>query len=205
MKYPLNAYVHCTDGLFGRSTHLIFNPATGKVTHLVVKEKNSPHAERLLPTRWIKEKTPDILLVNRTKAELRSLQQFHQKHFIQRSVCRLTDAPDRTMLWPYVVPDRKRYTEEHDAVPQGELAVWRGMRVRATDGRIGQVDEFLVNAESGHITHLILREGLLIGRKQVMIPLSAIDDVEKDTVCLKLTKQEVKQLPAIPIQRKDVC
>ena len=39
MDIPLNVDVHCPDGRCGRSTHIIINPATEQVTHLVVKEQ----------------------------------------------------------------------------------------------------------------------------------------------------------------------
>ena len=49
MKLPLNVDVHCTDGRCGRSTYIIYNPATETVTHVVVKELKSPQTERLAP------------------------------------------------------------------------------------------------------------------------------------------------------------
>ena len=50
---------------------------------------------------------------------------------------------------------------EHEQIPLGELAVSGGAHVEATDGRMGRVDEFLVNQENGYITHLVMREGHL--------------------------------------------
>jgi len=61
-------------------------------------------------------------------------------------------------------------------IPLGELAVRRGTRIEATDGYVGKVDEFVINPENDHITHLVMREGLLWGKKDVIIPLSAMDD-----------------------------
>ena len=61
----------------------------------------------------------------------------------------------------------------------GELAVRRGSRVRATDGDVGRVDEFLVDRETAHITHLVLREGHLWGQKDVLIPVSEIGQIDE--------------------------
>ena len=85
-------------------------------------------------------------------------------------------------------------------IPSGELAVRRGARMEATDGHVGQVDEFWVSPMSERITHLVLRKGRLWGQKDVAIPVSEIDRVEEDA--LKLDKRRVKALPAIPVQRK---
>ena len=36
---PIKARVACTDGPGGKSTHVIADPASGKLTHVVVKDK----------------------------------------------------------------------------------------------------------------------------------------------------------------------
>ena len=81
----------------------------------------------------------------------------------------------------------------------------RGTRVEATDGYVGHVDEFVVNPENGHITHLVMREGHLWGQKDVIIPLSAMGDPRKeseDTVFLKLDKHQIESLPTFPLHRR---
>jgi hypothetical protein len=62
------------------------------------------------------------------------------------------------------------------------------------DGYVGKVDEFVVNPENGHITHLVMPEGHLWGQKDVIIPLSAMGDTRQDTVFLKLDKHQVESL-----------
>jgi sporulation protein YlmC with PRC-barrel domain len=106
-------------------------------------------------------------------------------------------------VWPYQVPEvTKTVAVRHKRVPHGELAVQRGAQVRASDGRIGRVDEFLVDPEDGHITHLLLREGHLWGQKDVTIPISEIERIDENTVYLKLNKHDIGKLPAIPIRRR---
>jgi sporulation protein YlmC with PRC-barrel domain len=91
---------------------------------------------------------------------------------------------------------------EHERIPPDELAVRRGAHVEATDGRIGVVEEFLVDPINGHITHLVLREGHLWGKKDVTIPVAQIDHIEEDKVYLKLSKQSIEALPAIAVRRR---
>ena len=104
-------------------------------------------------------------------------------------------------LWPYVLPEDEVLPVELERVPPGELAIHRGAHVRARDGRVGRVDEFLVNVADGHITHLVLREGHLWGQKDVTIPVSEIGRIEEDTVHLKLDKASIEALPGIPVRR----
>jgi hypothetical protein len=51
MEIPIDAKVQCSDGPAGRSTLVIINPTTKKVTNVVVRERQDPHTERLGPIR----------------------------------------------------------------------------------------------------------------------------------------------------------
>jgi len=105
-------------------------------------------------------------------------------------------------LLPYATPMKTDYVPvDEEQIPPGELAVYRGARVKATDGKAGMLGEFLVNPLTGHISHLILMEGHLWGKKEVAIPVSAIDRIEKDTVYLKLDKKAIESLPSESVRR----
>ncbi len=202
MKFPLNVDVHCTDGRCGRSTHIILNPVTEKVMHIVVKEQEAPYAERIVPVKWVKETTPELILLNHTKDEVATLDVFNQTNFVRRNVPHYAADPQVTELWPYVVPAKRIISEKHLQVPSGGRTVRRWARVKATDGDIGQVDEFIVDPESKYVTHLVLKEGLPWKKKQITIPVSEIERIENYTVYLKLKKQAVRALPTVPRQRQ---
>jgi hypothetical protein len=87
-------------------------------------------------------------------------------------------------------------------VPAGEVAIHPGTHVQATDGRVGIVEELIVAPAAEQVTHFVLEEGHLWGKKDVTIPLSAIDRVEGDTVYLNLDKAAIKELPTIPRKRR---
>lgn len=208
MDIPINAEVSCMDGLCGRSTYVLVNPVAERVTHLVVKQAETPHTERMVPIEVVSETSPDVVMLSCTKDELKKMDPFIQTEYITEKMPDLY--ADRTgfvglnayMVWPYAVPEKTvLVTVEHKQIPLGELAVKRGARVEATDGHVGQMDEFLVNPENEHITHLVMREGHLWGQKDVTIPVSEIDRISGNTVYLKLDKQQIEALPAIPIRR----
>jgi len=69
-----------------------------------------------------------------------------------------------------------------------------GDPVHATDGEIGRVQGFLVDSGDHRVTHVLLREGHLWGRKEVAIPVSAVTGVEEG-IRLNLTKKQVEDLP----------
>jgi hypothetical protein len=213
MEIPLQAQVECTDGVCGRSVYVLINPVLDQVTHLVVRENSSPNTEYIVPVDVVSETIADTIQLRCSKAELEKMDPFIKTTFIEERV------PERNYRYggarygigsyyymPYVTSEiTVQVPVEHQQIPPGELAVRRGTRVEATDGYVGHVDEFVVNPENGHITHLVMREGHLWGQKDVIIPLSAIGDPRKDredTVFLKLDKHQIESLPTFPVHRR---
>jgi sporulation protein YlmC with PRC-barrel domain len=201
MDFSLNVEVHCTDGRCGRSTHIILNPATEQVTHLVVREKRPSTVERLVPVKLVAQTAAEVILLNCSLEQFANLEPFNQSEFVYRDVPHHATDPSLTLLWPYSVPAKRIVDDKIRPIPPGELAVRRGAQVRATDGRIGRVDEFMVDPETGNITHLCLREGYIREGKQVCIPVSEIDRIQEKVVYLKIDREAVAALPPIPINR----
>jgi sporulation protein YlmC with PRC-barrel domain len=201
MDIPIGAEVYCTDGPCGRSTYVIIDPASERVTHVVVKEHGGKEPEWLVPLDLVAETTPDEIQLRCAKERLATLDPFTETEYIETRVPYLGYMPSDYMMMPYVVPDTLFVPVHHKHIPLHELSVSRGDPVEAKDGHIGRVDEFLVDPTNGQITHLVLREGHLWGQRDVTIPVSEIDHIEQDTVYLKLDKHAVGQLPSIPVHR----
>jgi sporulation protein YlmC with PRC-barrel domain len=201
MEFPLDAEVHCTDGRCGRSTHVVLNPTTEQITHLVVRERRPSSVERLVPVLLVARTAAEVILLDCTREEFSRLEPFNQTEFVYGDLPHHATDPSLTMLWPYAVPAKRIVDEKIRPIPPGELAVRRGARVEATDGRVGRVDEFLVDPDSGDITHLCLRETRLRGDKVVCIPVSKIDEIKEKVVYLKVDKETVASLPSVPIKR----
>jgi hypothetical protein len=91
-------------------------------------------------------------------------------------------------------------TVTYDTVPVGEVAVRRGERVHATDGDIGQVEGLVIDPRNHQVTHVLLQEGHLWGRKEVAIPISAMTGVDGG-IRLNITKHDVQDLPPVDINR----
>ncbi len=201
MEFPLNVDVHCTDGHCGRSTHVILNPVTEQISHFVVKENQSPNLERLVSIKLIANTATEVILLNCSKEIFAKLEPFNEPDFIYADVPQHATDPNLTMLWPYVVPVKRIIDDKIRRIPPGELAVRRGTRVRATDGWVGRVDEFVVGPVSGNITHLVLREGHLWKERDVTIPVSEIERIEEEAVYLKVDKDSIASMPSVPVKR----
>ena len=203
MELPLNVDVHCSDGRCGRSTYIILNPTTEQVTHLIVKGTRPRRIERLVAVGLIANTTPDIILLTCTKDEFAEFDPFHQTDFVLTDIPHHATDPKLTMLWPYVVPTKRVVDTKYKRIPPGELALHRGAWVRTSNGRrVGRVDEFIIDPENGHITHLVLRKGHVWDQKEVTIPISQIDHIRESTVYLKGDSQSIAGLPAVPVRRR---
>jgi sporulation protein YlmC with PRC-barrel domain len=84
----------------------------------------------------------------------------------------------------------------------GEVVVRRDQPVHATDGEIGRVQGLVIDPRNHRVTHVLLQEGHLWGRKDVAIPVAVVARLDKG-VALSITKQEVGDLPAIEIDHLD--
>lgn len=201
MDIPIGVEVHCTDGLCGRSTYVIIDPASERVTHVVVKEHGGKDEEWLVPLDLVVETTPHAIRLRCAKERFATLDPFRETEYIETTVPYMGYPPSAYMMQPYVLPETLFVPVRHRHIPPDELAVARGDPVEAKDGHIGRVDEFLVDPANGQITHLVLREGHLWGQRDVTIPVSEIDHIEQDIVYLKLDKHSVGELPSIALRR----
>jgi hypothetical protein len=76
--------------------------------------------------------------------------------------------------------------------------VQRGDPVEATDGDIGRVQGLVIDRGTRHVTHVLLQEGHLWGRKEVAIPISAVTSTSTG-IRLRISKQEVADLPSVDV------
>jgi sporulation protein YlmC with PRC-barrel domain len=210
MEIPLQAPVECTDGVCGCSEYVLINPVLDKVTHLVIKEDSAPNTEYIVPVDFVKETIAETIHLRCSRSELKKMEPFIETTFIKEIAPGMNYGMGGGMrglgsyyYLPYVSYSRTvQVAVEHQQIPPGELTVRRGTRVEAKDGYVGKVDEFVVNPENGNITHLVMREGHLWGKKDVIIPLSALGETRENTVFLKLDKQQIGDLPSFPIHRR---
>jgi sporulation protein YlmC with PRC-barrel domain len=197
---PLGAAVECTDGCFGTSTYVVVDPRLRRVTHVVVRERHFPYAEHLVPVERIEQTTPDLILLRATRAEASRMPPFTQVDDFDPGGEIGAYPAGGVLMWPYADPfaGPEPQLAERELIPPGEAAIGRGTAVEASDGRVGRVDDVLVDPATGCVTHLVLREGHLWGRREVTIPVEAIAELGEAVVRLKLDKKAVGKLPALP-------
>jgi uncharacterized protein YrrD len=207
MDIPINAKVKCQNQECGKIICVIINPISRLITHIVVQEKGFVGIERLIPVEKILESQTDQITLRCSLDEFSKFESFEETHYIGGDKQFLDYEAEHYYYFPFSTPDfgdafaYGQWFEEIECIPHGELGIHRGAEVHATDGKVGQVNEFLISSKDDKISHLVLREGHLWGQKLVTIPVSEIDQIETDLVCLKLSKQDIEKLPVIPVKR----
>ncbi len=202
-SFTIGAGASCTDGVGGHVTCVVVNPLARAVTHLVVEPKHRHGAARLVPLDLVDATTGEIRL-RCTLAEFEKLDPAEQTRFLPGTSGYPGYGPDQVLVMPYYnIGMAEAYsrpmTITYDAVPLGEVKVRRGDHVHATDGRIGKVQGLVIHPDSHHVTHVLLQEGHLWGRKEVAIPIGAVTGVD-DGIRLNITKQQVQDLPPVDVR-----
>jgi len=208
MDIPIDAAVQCSDGPGGHTTHIVLNPVSRKITDLVVREPWLLGGEVVVPVRFIIKSTPETIYLRLARRDLAGMQSFIRTQFISpgeeltpHDRAWIDHPPVGAMLSPYAMIGDEGITISYETIPLDELAMSRGDHVEATDGRVGRIDEFVVDSESMAISHLVMREGHLWGQRDVTIAVAQIDTITEGTVYLRLSKQQIEELPALKVRR----
>jgi sporulation protein YlmC with PRC-barrel domain len=208
--FTIGAEVSCTDGVCGDLRRVIVDPVARAVTHLVVRPKDRLDLDRLVPLDLV-DAVDDVIRLRCSQADFNRLKAAEETQFIPAELAGY--GPGETLSWPYYGlgpgfagfgPDPVPPGVTYDTVPLGEVDVRRGERVHATDGSIGRVQGLVIDRGSHHVTHVLLAEGHLWGKKEVAIPIRAVASVDpEEGIRLSLSKQEVEDLPPVDIEHPE--
>ena len=211
VEFTIGARASCRDGLAGLVSQVVVDPVAEVITDLVVEPEERIGLGRLVPLSLVRVTDGQVSL-DCTVAEFERLEPAEQTQFIPGSGGYAQYGPEQVLARPYYglggsgvaggTVEADSQTVTYESIPAGEVAFRRGMHVHAADGSIGQVEGLVVNPADGRVTHVLLQEGHLWGRKEVAIPVAAVTEVD-DGIRLSLTRHEVRDLPPVDIDRLD--
>lgn len=220
-QFTIGSEVECTDWVCGSLRRVVVDPVAHKLTHLVVGPEHGDVAGggRLVPIA-LAEPTRDGIHLDCTTSEFETLEVAEETHFVEGARGDWGYAQENLMSWPFygmgmasvrtgsagviagASPSPQPQTVTYDRVPSGEVQVRRGEPVHATDGDIGRVQGLIVDPADQAVTHVLLDEGHLWGKKRVAIPIGAVTGVDDDGVSLRLTKDDVRDLPPVDLDEQ---
>ena len=203
--FTIGAAAACSDGPCGAVSRVVVDPVARALTHLVIEPEHRSGLGRLVPLDMV-EAGADEVRLRYTLAEFDKLPSAEETDFLPGGSGYDAYAAHEAYYWPYFgleggcrSPARlASAVETRDMLPPGEIGVRRGEAVHAVDGEIGKVEGLVVDSSQGHVTHVLLQEGHLWGRKQVAIPISAVEKIDQG-ITVNLTKHEIEALPAVGV------
>jgi len=206
-QFTIGAEVSCSDGVCGEVSRVVVDPVARALTHLVVHPKHWGGLDRLVPLDLVDAATGEVRL-RCTSAEFDKLDAAEETRFLRGGSGYAGYDEGQALSWPYGMGTggmgmggmmgNVPQTVTTDTVPVGEVDVRRGDQVQATDGDIGRVQGLVIDPRDHHVTHVLLQEGHLWGRKEVAIPIGAVTRVD-DGIRLNISKQAVQDLPPVDI------
>ena len=223
-EFTIGSDVSCSDGVCGELKRVVVDPVARALTHLVVEPKHGSGAGRLVPVDLVDSAGEEIRLRCST-VEFDTLETAEETRFLPGMSGGWGYQPEQVLAWPYYPlgvgavgmggmgllgtdsmgmgnMNAGPQVVTRDRVPVGDVQVRRGEHVHATDGSIGRVQGLVVDPADHHVTHVLLDEGHLWGKKEVAIPIGAVTGVD-DGVRLSLTKDEVADLPPVELDHAD--
>lgn len=160
----------------------------------MVLNADIPGTGRLIPLHHVTRTAAD-----RVELDLSRAQVLAADHFIVPD--RLPTTPNAGTLAAYWLGPvgGPTFAVQERLPSETEIAVRSKPRVRTSDGHhVGTVAEVLIESNTGAITNLLLREGHVFGRRDVVVPVSAIAAIDRDGVRLNLDRSALDALPAGP-------
>jgi sporulation protein YlmC with PRC-barrel domain len=173
------------------------------LTHLVVEPAHRSGLGRLVPLD-LAEADGEGVRLRCTLAEFGALPAAEETDFLPGGSGYETYEAHEAYYWPYFGLEggadprvaNASGVVTRDRLPPGEIGIRRGMRVHAKDGEIGKVEGLVVEPAGGHVTHLLLQEGHLWGRKQVGIPIDTVTKINTE-ISVSMSQEEIEELPPI--------
>jgi sporulation protein YlmC with PRC-barrel domain len=224
--YVIGSEVYCTDVMCGRLSRVVIDPVARELTHLVVEPEHHPEEGRLVPVALVGRGgygagDADVVRLRCDSAAFEDLENAQGTEFLPAATDEFGYPADRSLWMPYcplgavgsvgpagagmfsvaaatAAASVGPHTVTYERVPSGEVQVRRGQPVHATDGEIGRVQGLVVDPGDHQVTHVLLQEGHLWGKKQVALPIRDVTDVHEG-VHLDLSKDEIRDLPPVDI------
>jgi hypothetical protein len=212
--FRLGAEVCCADGQCGKLSSLVVSPGDDVVTHLVIAQVRRQAPGRLVPLGLVDTERAGSaegqIRLGCTMTEFGALDPAEatyaypgDEEYQVRPGASTASSPDYAppgVMGAPGLPSQPRDTQEFtvDIVPDqlpGEAEVPHGQPVHATDRDIGHVQGIAVDPATGRVTSVLLRTGHLLSHKAVLVPRSAVAEVDADGFHLNITAKQVHDLP----------
>jgi sporulation protein YlmC with PRC-barrel domain len=215
MRLDLGTKVRCADGDLGELADIVIDPTTRQVTHVVVEPHHELYTSRLVPISLVQAGDAEPIVLQCTIEEAAKLEHAEELAYLRLGEFPVDDPKydvqvTEMLALPYyqgldmptagVLTYDRGVDVRYERVPKGEVEIRRHSPVTSSDGHhLGEVDGLVV--DEGHVAAVVLEQGHLWGKREVTIPIGAVDRVDAGGVSLTITKEAVEALEPVRVNR----
>ncbi len=197
--------VVCVDGAAGRLERVVFSPRQGIVTHLVVRRGLFGQPARVIPIEHARHITDERIELDLACAALDRFPTYDPQRFTtpaadwqaahgynaEEAIVSLGGTNAELQARP---TERSGVLQPRSVEDTAVAIVAEGMEVVCRDGKVGRVALVLLDQQTRHATHIVVRQGWLT-RRDIIVPLDWAIDVTRDRILLDARDWQLEQLP----------
>jgi sporulation protein YlmC with PRC-barrel domain len=211
MQLELDAPVRCGGEVVGKIADVVIDPATQRLTHIVVETPDMQ--ARLVSAELVNEKDAgeEGVALTCSRDAFNALESVRDVAFLRFDEFPAADDDSDVGVEEVVAMPQyeavaiggldSNVALTYDRIPKGEVEIRRSSVVNSADGhRLGHAEAFVV--ADGKVTHILLERGHLWGTRDVTIPIEAVESIATDCVTVSLSKDEVGALPSVRVHHR---
>lgn len=209
MQFRRGAHIHGADDRpIGRITHVVLDPDSKIVTHVVVRRGLVFREDKLIPFAWLHSLISGRVELDDSAGDLRALPDFEESYFAAvempeetRDEMLVGGGEDNVRVnlpvyysseYPYEirqasVPKHRYVMRRRQNIPEDAIALALGAHLICVDeAHAGQIESVVVDAETAQMTHLLAMKQMWSASRK-LIPVDRIDLIGDDEVYLNVS------------------
>ncbi len=205
MEFRIGCHIIDKNGTrLGKLTHVVVDPATKEVAEIVLGESGILGRDAIVPVGAVTSAEHDAIHLELTKDQIGNLKDFVLSHFVEPEGYDPGSAAwgSGALIAQGVGPvgaasgmEGLAYTpivESEEQIPEGDVDIRPGTEVWASDGKIGHVDDVLVDGETKRVRAFLVKEGFVF-HHDVEVDLKYVSAIGADRITLSVTKDDLEQ------------
>jgi len=218
MRIKEGATVYSAQGdKVGKVDRVVIDPNSKEVTHLVIRKGFLLVDDKVLPISLVASADEGRVQLREDAGILEELPNFEETSYVPLDQIDALQAEYREghaqPVYYYPTPDftslgrtgmmaipvtgyQAPYAAEtHRNIPPETVAIEAGANAISSDGKhVGDLEAVLTDPSTDRVTHVIIKEGLLLKEKK-LVPVEWISGVEENEIHLSVGSQIIDRLP----------
>lgn len=188
--FGLGATVHCRDGACGKLQKLAVDPASRRISHLIVEEGFLLKRARAFPFALVESTSADAIYLDCHTADLNHIPEYQEKQIDLPAGAQEVEPAVQDLSMATVPSLREAPRVVYEGIPDASEVLSRHTQIYTSDGAFGRLDTVVAHADNGEITYLLVNRGTLLP-ESFEIPISVTNSLSSDEIYLAITTDEV--------------